>query len=1338
MRMVISALQKCWLLFKAQNLKEGSDFETDEGPLRKHRRLNWNHWTAVSSVVNMDRIRREGEALRSRDGLKSNLLTRDVGILCSDLVPVNDKCVMVGTTGIAALKAKYGDDFTNFEIIQDIGYSSESSTHLSGDDGVGVGGDRYFNIRVYNYNTNKTPSKSFSSLKEELENSNCGKLENLGSSLGSSSAGTSFNDSGFGTTDLAVGDTVDTSLSMHQFADPSEECVGLGEEELYGLEDESDYLEAVLETCMDFGPEGGEEECSKLEASDELHFTLSGIESDDAADNFHNRSSFTTSAQVFYKMISVDSDNGELCLHTGDTGNIDDKNVQKFDSSTELECQTELPCLQKTTTNASSSAEGFSVSRKERKFSSSDSEQETYKLPLYTNSPGEWWKISSRPKKILSSTPIRHLPDILEPNTSYKQGLKRKRDRDTTVIASSWKSSGRMTNRVRSWLNRCSNSIPSDSTFQRKSLFRDGHSSGDDCNQGPRQVHVGEDLSSCDASCEYTSSSADEATSFSSSSYFFEEDSFQQKGRLDSYSMEGSFETVIREQCAHLMTDSETAQTSQLPPSPPATTTCSTSCGCCKRSFRKYHAKRKFHLKTSSEGDLRTHATCKTGSFHRFNSGPRNILSVDSKKKDKRYNPLPDMKSHLSSSLPDVLRRHSHSSDDDFKVSSDYRNEMKTKCCDPYCHHGIPGSRNQSSSSDVGKRRRRRSRKKSSSSNRSSRSVLHSGDSVRHRSRTLTGGTTTIVSLCGSRRRHFSQRSDFFGDSEANVRSEHEIRLSDEKISAAEDVDCKDLNIELEDRNIKRRDSSSLLSPVESDVVLTQLEEQSTVSDQVWDGYQDMPYLSEAYSETTVDEDAIRKLIEFGDDYGSAIGQPMRLLDVADGNNNKTEISKLPSKKTSKTLSLPPSQRQSSLSNDSDSDSEDLHHVIEETAKALQFARGTLKRRQSGDFLSSAEYAELLATCGTHLRCLQTICERIEIDGKESNFPSCDLKRLHDLIEEWDILQKSTIMYEKSQDHVQEKYVKAKENIDALFHMMSELSSDIDSETKNFNSWEDVQKDISKLQMALMTLQETKEKLRIVNLQVHRFMTEYGNSRSYKDRSLKDDVTELYRQWEDIYEQNGNQLTELENFSKKWKEYNEKYKNLRCKLEEAEMNSVEKNCDKTCLIIEEESSLNLQKGLKELQYDAIFLKSVLKDGPLWKTVEKDLRVLEERIEKEAHKIPASRSVDHPNSSVSVEDGADDHFEDALQSESYETCDDATDFKMAADHLPDSSMEDVNVTSSRPSRFWRVIRVAVPVHFALVLLYCIAWYLEPNCCDMLNNFNFSLTPQFRYIHGPPPV
>lgn len=59
-----------------------------------------------------------------------------------------------------------------------------------------------------------------------------------------------------------------------------------------------------------------------------------------------------------------------------------------------------------------------------------------------------------------------------------------------------------------------------------------------------------------------------------------------------------------------------------------------------------------------------------------------------------------------------------------------------------------------------------------------------------------------------------------------------------------------------------------------------------------------MPYLSEAYSEATVDEDAVRKLTEFGDDYGSAIGQPMRYLDTVDSGKVKVDHQKSPSKKS--------------------------------------------------------------------------------------------------------------------------------------------------------------------------------------------------------------------------------------------------------------------------------------------------------------------------------------------------------------------------------------------------------------------------------------------------------
>lgn len=52
--------------------------------------------------------------------------------------------------------------------------------------------------------------------------------------------------------------------------------------------------------------------------------------------------------------------------------------------------------------------------------------------------------------------------------------------------------------------------------------------------------------------------------------------------------------------------------------------------------------------------------------------------------------------------------------------------------------------------------------------------------------------------------------------------------------------------------------------------------------------------------------------------------------------------------------------------------------------------------------------------------------------------------------------------------------------------------------------------------------------------------------------------------------------------------------------------------------------------------------------------------------------------------------------------------------------------------------WRVVRAALPFQAALLLLFCVACLLEPNCCDHVNTLNLSLSPQLRYVHGPPPV
>ncbi|CAK9798372.1 Klarsicht protein [Anthophora plagiata] len=52
--------------------------------------------------------------------------------------------------------------------------------------------------------------------------------------------------------------------------------------------------------------------------------------------------------------------------------------------------------------------------------------------------------------------------------------------------------------------------------------------------------------------------------------------------------------------------------------------------------------------------------------------------------------------------------------------------------------------------------------------------------------------------------------------------------------------------------------------------------------------------------------------------------------------------------------------------------------------------------------------------------------------------------------------------------------------------------------------------------------------------------------------------------------------------------------------------------------------------------------------------------------------------------------------------------------------------------------WRILRTALPFQLALVALFCAACLLEPHCCEATNTLNLSLTPQLRYVRGPPPV
>lgn len=77
---------------------------------------------------------------------------------------------------------------------------------------------------------------------------------------------------------------------------------------------------------------------------------------------------------------------------------------------------------------------------------------------------------------------------------------------------------------------------------------------------------------------------------------------------------------------------------------------------------------------------------------------------------------------------------------------------------------------------------------------------------------------------------------------------------------------------------------------------------------------------------------------------------------------------------------------------------------------------------------------------------------------------------------------------------------------------------------------------------------------------------------------------------------------------------------------------------------------------------------------------------------------------------------------------------------ASEPDPDDPKDETIVENADEKRTWswRIAKFALPVQLALIALFCAACFIEPHCCDGVNNFSWSLTPHLRYVRGPPPV
>ncbi|XP_069685606.1 klarsicht protein isoform X3 [Periplaneta americana] len=585
-----------------------------------------------------------------------------------------------------------------------------------------------------------------------------------------------------------------------------------------------------------------------------------------------------------------------------------------------------------------------------------------------------------------------------------------------------------------------------------------------------------------------------------------------------------------------------------------------------------------------------------------------------------------------------------------------------------------------------------------------------------------------------------------------------------------------------------RRDGDS---DMEKNSAFAAEEHLSSFSEQAWDNYQEK-YMSEPYSEEPADPEAARRLLEFGDDYRDYINSQSDCASSLSANQVTSPV------RRRRTTAVP---GDSSVL-DSDSDLEDIRHVIDQSRSQLSFSEHVFNKqlaKASPELLLASDFAEIVATCRENIRCLRVILDNVEEEGGLLSSQEC--KEIRGLVQKWDMLQA------RAEDLQRVRALQRE--MAALRDELLDLASRVTSMESELQDRDQLENRIHQVKMELAALRDRKTQLLQVNVAVHRFLTDSGHPAAV----LKDEVADLYRVWDETFQSVSLQLGNLQRVSQAWQQFESHLLELQDALRSdqntlrmldsalqggavspdvatsvrdvAKVLSEKQDSDsddillyKSPLVLGDASTTTLvsttttpqstegslsdsgisdsgseqelserERRLAVLRRLARHLENALAPGSealvnMAKRIEQtesELRGLQracrDLIVRTAVCVEA-RSALPPSVAGS---GAGLHRPLATNSRKKKLQNQTVDGRrpllgVSGAGDPD---DDPEPGKSRPW-LWRVMRAALPFQMAIVALFCVACLLEPHCCDAINNLNLSLTPQLRYVRGPPPV
>lgn len=551
-------------------------------------------------------------------------------------------------------------------------------------------------------------------------------------------------------------------------------------------------------------------------------------------------------------------------------------------------------------------------------------------------------------------------------------------------------------------------------------------------------------------------------------------------------------------------------------------------------------------------------------------------------------------------------------------------------------------------------------------------------------------------------------------------------------------------------------------------------EDMSSLSEQAWDPYQDNKYLSEPYSED-IDQEAARRLLEFGDDYRKYID--------SEGDSSFSGIPyrgrRSPHHRRLRSLA-PPGPRDL----DSDSDLDDLHHVIDESRSQLTVSENVLKK-YCNEAALGLDYAELVATAQTNIKCLKEIIRHLHMEGALEP----ELQEAESIVQRWEVLQAQAVERQRQSGHVRELQRQVKKLRLTLEKLAEEANET--PQTDALDSHRQLELKLQEAKALLEDVRARKADVSSLNLAVHRFFTDSG----YTLAQLKDEVNDLYILHDEAHRRATNEVSRLEALEATWKLWETEVEELTRALGQdkdtlkvldgaiqkgsvtdsmtASVQDVARLLNDRCRSQQPGKKLLLQhtrtQGV-DIQGSTLSLGTsgddCLSDSGTSGYESCSSEELSERerrlanLRRLARDLEASLSPDsHAWASITNTLSNAEKELQGLQKHCRELVVRSTETLEKTKTSPqlrkrgwakDSkvgrlSRVDRRISSRESGRgngrrgwMWRVVRAALPFQAALLLLFCVACLLEPNCCDTHNNLTNTLTPQLRYVHGPPPV